>query len=49
VVTNHSRSGTLVDGVKITGSAQLSLGQTIQIGESEEAFQLIACLKKDET
>jgi len=32
----------------ITGSAPLTLGRTIQTGESEEALQLIACLKKDE-
>ena len=48
VVTNLSRSGTLLDGVKITGSARLSLGQRIQTGESEETLQLIACLKEDE-
>lgn len=48
VVTNLSRSGTLLDGVMITGSAPLTLGRTIQTGESEEALQLIACLKKDE-
>lgn len=48
VITNLSRSGTLLDGVKITGSAPLTLGRRIQTGESEEALQLIACLKKDE-
>lgn len=49
VVTNLSPSGTLLDGVKITGSAPLTLGQRIQTGESEETLQLIACLKNDET
>jgi hypothetical protein len=48
VITNQDPSGTLLDGVKITGSAQLSLGQRIQIGESQETLQLIACLNKDE-
>jgi hypothetical protein len=49
VVTNQSRSGTFLDGVKIAGSASLTLGQKIQTGESEEALQLIACLDRDET
>ena len=48
VVTNISRFGTLLDGVKITGSAPLTLGRRIQTGESEDTLQLIACLKKDE-
>ncbi len=49
VLTNLSRSGTLLDGVKITGSTPLTLGQKIKTGESEEALQLIACLQRDET
>jgi pSer/pThr/pTyr-binding forkhead associated (FHA) protein len=49
VLTNLSRSGTLLDGVKITGSTPLTRGQKIKTGESEEALQLIACLQKDET
>jgi len=48
VLTNLSPSGTLLDGVRITGSAPLSLGQRIRAGESEETLQLIACLNKDE-
>jgi hypothetical protein len=48
VLTNLSPSGTLLDGVRITGSAPLSLGQRIRVGESEETLQLIACLNKDE-
>lgn len=48
VLTSLSPSGTLLDGVKITGSAWLSPGQRIQTGESEGALQLIVCLNKDE-
>jgi hypothetical protein len=48
VLTNLSPSGTLLDGVRITGSAPLRLGQRIRAGESEETLQLIACLNKDE-
>ena len=48
VLTNLSPSGTMVDGAKVMGSAPLSLGQRIQMGESEETLQLIACLNKDE-
>jgi len=49
IVTNHSPSGTFLNGVKITGSASLTLGQTIQTAESDETFRLIACIEKDET
>jgi hypothetical protein len=49
VLTNLSGSCTLLDGVKITGSTPLTLGQKIKTGESEEALHLIACLQRDET
>jgi hypothetical protein len=49
VLTNFSSSGTLLDGVRITGSTPLTLGQKIQTGESEEKLHLIACLQRDET
>ena len=49
ILTNLNRSGTLLDGVKITGSTPLTLGQKVKTGEAEEAIQLIACLQRDET
>jgi hypothetical protein len=49
IVTNHSPSGTFLDGVKVSGSAPLTVGQTIQTAESDEAFRLIACVEKHET
>jgi len=46
---DHSDSGTFIDGVKVSGTAVLKLGQTIRIGTPGEELYLIACVGTDET
>jgi hypothetical protein len=49
VLTNQSDQGTLVDGTEVSGTAVVTLGQTIQVGTSGEQLRLIACVGSHET
>ena len=49
VLSDHSKSGTFVDEIRVNKSIVLKLGQVIRIGTPGEQLQLIACLKSDET
>ena len=49
LLVDHSESGTFVDGMKVSGTAILRLGQRIRIGTPEQELYLIACVQTDET
>lgn len=49
VLTDHSKYGTFVDEIRVSGRAVLKLGQTIRVGTPGEKLQLIACVETDET
>ena len=49
VLTNQSDQDTLVDGTEVSGTAVVTLGQTIQVGTSGEQLRLIACVGSHET
>jgi hypothetical protein len=49
VLTDTSTYGTFVDGVKVIGEAELTVGQSIRVGTPGEKLQVIACLENDET
>jgi len=49
VLTNQSTHGTFIDGTRVSGTAIVTLGQTIQVGTSGEQFRLIACVESHET
>jgi hypothetical protein len=49
VLTDSSTYGTYVDGNKVSGETELTVGQTIRVGTPGEKLQVIACLDDDET
>jgi hypothetical protein len=49
VLTDTSTYGTYVDGNKVSGETELTVGQTIRVGTPGETLQVIACLDNDET
>ncbi len=49
VLTDSSTYGTYVDGDKVDGETELTVGQTIRVGTPGEKLQVIACLDTDET
>lgn len=49
VLTNQSDQGTLVDSTEVSGTAVVTLGQTIQLGTSGVKLCLIACVGPHET
>ncbi|MCK5186877.1 MAG: FHA domain-containing protein [Deltaproteobacteria bacterium] len=49
LLVDNSSSGTFIDGVEVSGTAVLRLGQTIRIGTPGEELCLIACVGTDET
>ncbi len=49
LLVDHSDSGTFIDGVEVSGTAVLRIGQTIRIGTPGEELCLIACVGTDET
>ena len=49
VLTDHSNDATFVDGVRVSGTTVLNLGQIIRVGTPGEKLQLIACLEAHET
>ena len=49
ILTNQSTQGTFIDGIRVSGTAIVTLGQTIQLGTSGEQLRLIACVGSHET
>ena len=49
VLTDTSTYGTFVDGVKVIGETELTVGQSIRVGTPGEQLHVIACLENDET
>jgi len=49
VLIDTSTYGTFVDGIKIAGEIELTVGQSIRVGTPGEELQVIACLDNDET
>jgi hypothetical protein len=49
VLSDTSTYGTYVDGDKVDGETELTVGQTIRVGTPGEKLQVIACLDNDET
>ena len=49
VLAEHSSHGIFADGIRVSGSMVLRLGQIIRLGTNGEQLQLIACLNHDET
>jgi hypothetical protein len=49
MLIDTSTYGTFVDGVKVAGETELTVGQSIRVGTPGEKLQVIACLGNDET
>ncbi len=49
VLSDTSTYGTYVDGDKVDGETELTVGQTIRVGTPGETLQVIACRENDET
>jgi hypothetical protein len=49
LLIDHSSYGTFVDGVNVSATTVLRLGQTIRLGTPGEELHLIACVNPDET
>jgi hypothetical protein len=49
MLSDTSTYGTYVDGSKVNGETELTVGQTIRVGSPGEKLQVIACLDDDET
>jgi pSer/pThr/pTyr-binding forkhead associated (FHA) protein len=49
LLIDTSTYGTFVDGVKVDGEIELTVGQSIRVGTPGEKLQVIACLDNDET
>ncbi len=49
ILTDQSSEGTFIDGMRVSGTVSVRLGQTIELGTSGEQLRLIVCVGSHET